>query len=263
MKLLNHNFNLNQFYDNLNTAGNCVLLCDYDGTLSPFHIDRMKAFPYPGIQQILNEIIAADHTRVAIISGRRAKIARDLLQLEIQPEIWGSHGCERMLPDGTFREPVLSEIEKEGLTKVKIWAINSGLADIIEEKPAGIAFHWRGLDDDRAEMIEYSVRGEWSGSETVNGLKLLDFDCGIEIKAASVNKGRAVDEIISDLDDSAVIAYLGDDLTDEDAFNSLKGRGLSVLVRNELRKTAADLWIQPPHELLDFFRKWADIRKNA
>jgi trehalose-phosphatase len=54
----------------------------------------------------------------------------------------------------------------------------------------------------------------------------------------------------------AVLTYLGDDLTDEDAFNALHGRGLSVLVRGSQRKTAADLWIKPPQELLQFLEKW-------
>jgi hypothetical protein len=45
-------------------------------------------------------------------------------------------------------------------------------------------------------------------------------------------------------------------LTDEDAFKALKNRGLSVLVRNEFRPTAADVWIQPPQGLLDFLAEW-------
>ena len=53
-----------------------------------------------------------------------------------------------------------------------------------------------------------------------------------------------------------VASYLGDDLTDEDAFRALKGRGLSVLVRNELRETLADIWLKPPGELIDFLLKW-------
>ena len=52
------------------------------------------------------------------------------------------------------------------------------------------------------------------------------------------------------------MAYLGDDRTDEDAFRALRGRGLSVLVRAEPRETAADAWIRPPEELIEFLRTW-------
>ncbi len=56
-----------------------------------------------------------------------------------------------------------------------------------------------------------------------------------------------------------VFAYLGDDRTDEDAFCALQGRGLNVLVRRERRPTAADLWLEPPEDLLWFLRHWLDI----
>jgi trehalose-6-phosphatase len=52
------------------------------------------------------------------------------------------------------------------------------------------------------------------------------------------------------------VAYLGDDRTDEDAFKALAGRGLAVLVREELRPTAAAVWLRPPVELLDFLQRW-------
>jgi trehalose 6-phosphate phosphatase len=52
------------------------------------------------------------------------------------------------------------------------------------------------------------------------------------------------------------VAYLGDDRTDEDAFMALRGRGLAVLVRPDLRATAAEVWIRPPDELLLFLQRW-------
>ena len=55
------------------------------------------------------------------------------------------------------------------------------------------------------------------------------------------------------------VAYLGDDLTDETAFravNSLRSRGLSVLVRREWRQTAAEVWLRPPWELIEFLEAW-------
>ncbi|MBU1936081.1 trehalose-phosphatase, partial [bacterium] len=59
--------------------------------------------------------------------------------------------------------------------------------------------------------------------------------------------------------EGATVAYLGDDLTDEDAFRVLKGKGLGVLVRPEFRPTTADLWLQPPDDLIEFLKNWITI----
>jgi len=59
-----------------------------------------------------------------------------------------------------------------------------------------------------------------------------------------------------------VAAYLGDDLTDEDAFKQLGQRGLKVLVRKVLRDTLADIWLEPPDELIWFLKKWEKTCRN-
>jgi trehalose-6-phosphatase len=62
--------------------------------------------------------------------------------------------------------------------------------------------------------------------------------------------------LLSEAGPDTAIAYLGDDMTDEDAFAVTKLRGVGVLVRPEFRETAADIWIRPPHELLAFLSHW-------
>ena len=70
-----------------------------------------------------------------------------------------------------------------------------------------------------------------------------------------------VDEIAHEMGD-APIAYLGDDRTDEDAFRALQGRGLTVLVRQELRPTSAELWLRPPDELMHFLNDWLSASRG-
>ena len=89
-----------------------------------------------------------------------------------------------------------------------------------------------------------------------HGLKLLEFDGGIEIRPPEANKGDAVRTILSEMNPETPAAYLGDDNTDEHAFQAMNGRGLSILVRPRWRPTTAQLWLSPPDEVLDFLTRW-------
>jgi trehalose-phosphatase len=85
---------------------------------------------------------------------------------------------------------------------------------------------------------------------------VLPFDGGLELRSPARNKGDAVKTILSEMDAKSPVAYLGDDHMDEEAFHALQRRGLTVLVREQWRETAADLWIRPPGELLEFLSQW-------
>ena len=67
-----------------------------------------------------------------------------------------------------------------------------------------------------------------------------------------------VSSILEEHGKNTVVAYLGDDETDEDAFTALGDRGLSVLVSQESRSTGADIWIRPPEELFAFLEGWIE-----
>ena len=95
----------------------------------------------------------------------------------------------------------------------------------------------------------------------MDGLNLLEFEAGLELRSGR-DKGGAVTAILEEtagpnpLSAPHPTAYLGDDLTDESAFRAVKGRGLGVLVRRQIRPTAADVWLRPPGELRGFLKRW-------
>ena len=74
-----------------------------------------------------------------------------------------------------------------------------------------------------------------------------------------IDKGTAVNQIMSTSLAGSVFEYLGDDLTDEYAFQQLSNRGLKVLVREEPRETLADIRLTPPDELVCFLGKWREL----
>ncbi len=256
MKLLNTDFQLDSFYGSLTTSEEPLLMIDYDGTLSPFTADRDRAFPYPQIIPALKRLFSGQKTRVVIISGRSIDILKNLLEFDQLPELWGCHGLERLTPEGEHSVSPLPEAVSKWLSELYSWISANGLVDICEFKPSGAAFHWRGLPADTAQQIRNTVVERWQGEIEGSGLELLNFDGGVEIRVAGTNKAVPVRNLIQQSKDNTPRAYLGDDLTDEDAFGALKGHGLSVLVRPELRPTAADLWLHPTDELYDFLQRW-------
>jgi trehalose-phosphatase len=92
---------------------------------------------------------------------------------------------------------------------------------------------------------------------------LIEFDGGLELRVREPNKGTVVRAIRKELPIDCPVSYLGDDLTDEDAFRALKGEGLSLLVRPEYRSTTADAWLRPPEELATFLNDWLRICGGA
>ena len=247
---------LNHFWLRLSAAKQAVLLLDYDGTLAPFSVERDQAKPYEGIREILIAIRNDTATRMIIISGRGIDDLLPLLGLDPPPEIWGCHGWERLDADGQRMLANLPEPATEGLRQAERWIKNEDLASYCEYKPTSLALHWRGLPDHLVEELQSRVSNCWQTIALRSGLELHPFNGGLELRCPERNKGTAIQAILAELETDMPIAFLGDDLTDEDGFASLAGKGLSVLVHREPRKTSAELMIKPPDELIDFLNQW-------
>lgn len=232
------------------------MMLDYDGTLAPFVVDRLQAFPYPGIVPRLKDILRT-RTRLVIVTGRAVDVIKKLLKIEPLPEIWGCHGAETLTPDGRYRLNVSPQVQT-GLEQVKKWAAQNDLDEYLEIKPGGCAFHWRGLDDRQRIHIETIISDLPERFENSSLFAIHRFNGGIEIKSAIVTKGHAVEKILDNHQSKDAAAFLGDDATDEDAFRVLGGRGLNVLVITDIKQTAADIRIEPPDELYSFLDRWID-----
>ena len=247
---------LETFWQQLQNAQQRVLLLDYDGTLAPFRQERDKAFPYPGAREILEKIQLSGKTRLIIVSGRNIKDIISLLGLKQLPEIWGGHGFERLLPGASLQKKEISATCSLNLQKAFAWAKEHGHENNCEKKSSSLAFHWRGLEDENKQQLEEEVSIAWEPLTDGQHLQIHPFDGGLELRCAGMHKGDAIKQILEESSKNAMIAYLGDDLTDEDAFKALKGKGLSVLVRDTHRDTLADCWLTPPNELLKFLHNW-------
>lgn len=250
---------LQLLFERISTRSSSLLALDYDGTLAPFHVDRLAAVPYPGVTPLIQAIQAAGSTRLVLVSGRPVSEVRQLIGLDSAPEIWGSHGRERAWPDGRIELVEPTKEESAALKAVEVWIEDHKLSHLAERKAGSIAIHWRGLPAEETLVVSSAAQRAMRPIADRAEMSLLEFDGGIELRPLRPNKGSAVRVLLNEMPAGTPFAYLGDDTTDEDAFAALRETdAMTVLVRPEWRETEAKVWIQPPDELLEFLRRWLD-----
>lgn len=282
---------IDDFLATLPHAGHRLLMLDYDGTLAPFRAERSEAAPYPGVADVLQALTQAGE-RVVLITGRPAADVADMLGVDPPPEIWGVHGLERLFPDGRLERPEVAPAAARALEQAARWAETQGFAAFVEAKPGALALHWRGAERGMAATLRLAASAALPAIAREGGLELREFDGGLELRAPGPHKGDVVRRLLCEAEvaeDHASLtrapggdspapmrlaaAFLGDDLTDEDAFRAIKAARdeprfadmalLGVLVRSEDRPTDADDRLRPPQELLAFLARWVEAAAQA
>jgi trehalose-phosphatase len=251
---------LQEFFSAFPGASTSLLLLDYDGTLAGFRVDRFKARPWAQVRDLLDRIQSQKKTRIAVVTGRPAGEIPLMLALDPAPEVWGLHGAERLYPNGRREMEVQTPAVRQALQNLRKRLKRDSLGGLFEDKPNAAVMHWRGRSPEQAREIKRRTQELFEPLAKLSGLRLLEFEAGLELRAGR-DKGGAVREIIRESDAGAPVTYLGDDLTDEAAFkavNEAKAPHLSVLMRRAPRKTAADVWLKPPEELRTFLRMWLE-----
>jgi trehalose-phosphatase len=252
---------LDEFFESFAGGASPLLLLDYDGTLAPFRVDRFQARPWAGVRELLARIQHQGRTRMAVVTGRPAHEIAPMLGLDPPLDVWGLHGAERIYPDGRRELEQAPPATQARLEELREHLRRDSLGGLFEDKANGVVMHWRGASRHKAGQIERRTRQLFEPLAQMDGLGLLEFEAGLELRVGR-DKGGAVTAILSEADRGAPVAYLGDDLTDEAAFRAVQRvgrRGLSVLVRRQWRETAAEIWLRPPSELKGFLKRWLRV----
>jgi trehalose-6-phosphatase len=235
MRILREGVDLPRFFERVSQAPDRALALDYDGTLAPFRVERAQAAPFPEAWALLARIARSGRSRVALVSGRPLRNLESLLGSADGMELWGSHGAERLQRDGSCEIAPAPEVAARFLGEAEAWLTERGWGPFVE----------------RALVIESLEDRAWD-----SGCELLSFDGGVEIRPRGHQKGLVVETLARESRGLAVMAYLGDDTSDEDAFRAVRPFGVAGLVRQDPRPTDADFWIRPPGELLWFLEEW-------
>ncbi len=231
-----------------------LVACDYDGTLAPLTDNPMEAHPNRNSAAALRSLAELANTQVALISGRSL---RDLATLSRFPEeirLVGSHGNEFDLGFAHGLEPAKAELRHRLVDEVRTLGRKYGV--FVEEKPAGVTFHFRTMDEAGAEAARQElVRGPatWDDVYVRNGHDIM------ELSVIETNKGQALRSIRHRVGASAVL-FIGDDITDEAAFRTLSGPDVGVKVGEA--KTAAPFRVADPDRVAQVLALLAQLRSR-
>jgi alpha,alpha-trehalase len=242
-----------QLIGRLRAEKRLAIFLDYDGTLTPIVSRPDLAILAESMRTVLKRL-AAQRT-VAIVSGRDRQDVAKLVGLD-DLVYAGSHGFDIAGPGGLNMQhekaggciEALDEAQRE-LEK----EVGSFPGILLERKRYGLAVHYRNADPGTVGSIEAAVdqvvstrpRLMKKGGKMVFELRPnMDWD-----------KGKAVKWLLEalKLDAPGVLPiFVGDDLTDEDAFRELQNRGVSILVGRPEHRTYARHALRDPDEVERF-----------
>ena len=241
---------------------------DFDGTLSDIVDDPDAARPVAGAAEALQKL--ASQCPVAVLSGRDLA---DVTKRVGLPGIWyaGSHGFELTAPDGKHHQndaaaaaiPILEEAAAQ--LRERLGSIPGVM---VEHKRFGVAAHYRNASRDRVGEVAAAVRaaGQRDALRVTTGREVIELRPDIDW-----DKGKTLRWVMDHLRQapsaSLTPIYLGDDITDEDAFDAVHDDGIPILVRHNDdgdRATAALFALDNPAQAAEFTdrlaRQLSDLR---
>jgi alpha,alpha-trehalase len=237
-------------------AGRRTFVClDFDGTLSEIVADPQAATLVEGAAEALEQL--ATLCPVAILSGRDLSDLRDRVGL---PGLWygGSHGLELAGPDGSYHQneaalaaiPVLETAAAE---------LCKDLEQIpgarVEHKRFAVAVHYRNVAPDRVAEVIAAAHRRHHDLRVTNGRKAIELRPDVD-----GDKGDVLDWIRGHIHQPGRVVpiYVGDDVTDEDAFDAIQYSGIGIVVRHDEdgdRPTAAQFSLRNPADVCTLLRR--------
>ncbi|PSQ99645.1 MAG: trehalose-phosphatase [Bacteroidetes bacterium QS_9_68_14] len=233
-----------------------LFFLDYDGTLAPIVDDPAAAHPHPAIPALLRDL-AARHP-VWIVTGRDLADVETFFEqaglLDLRLPAIGLHGTqEGVLGNGA--ESLASEEATQALAERR-GALPPLEGVEVEDKGHAFAVHYRAAPD---EGVALGALRDWT-EEMPEALEAIWGKKVVELRPRGLTKGTAVRRV-ADRHPERTPVYLGDDTTDEDAFEALADEaeaGHAVTVRVGGGATAARYRLGGPADVARYLRRYVE-----
>jgi len=220
-----------------------ALFLDIDGTLLEFAPDPDGVVVDAALPSLLDQLDDALGGALALLSGRSLQRIDELLG---RPRLAaaGSHGAELRRRGGAIVRAVR---DSHGMSALRAYAA-ALLADlpgvVVENKPDAIALHWRAAPAMATAVEAAALRLVRAGGK---GYRLQRGDCVVELRGIGADKGDALRTHMQHAPFAGRVPWMiGDDLTDEHAFDAAERAGGGGIVVGTRRPTRARYALADP-----------------
>lgn len=245
------------------------LFLDYDGTLTPL-VDTPQAAIIPKeTKTLLKELTKSLRVKIAIISGRALLDIKNKVGLKNIIYV-GNHGLEIKGSKIRFESPT-SVTYKAIIGKIKsdlAKRLSSIKGVILEDKGLSLSIHYRLVDKKYIPKVKTIVHETTILYAVRNKIKIKPGKEVLEIRPPlEWDKGKTVLWLLGRqkfaLGDKPIIPiYIGDDITDEDAFRVLRNKGLTICV-GVPNSSEAKYYLKDTKEVLEFLKIVSETEKMA
>lgn len=199
---------------------------DFDGTLVEIAERPDAVVMTGGMRAVLSTLLGASGGAVAVVSGRELGFLDEVLKpLELPAS--GEHGRERRTAQGSLATvPVSAEAAQRLRRAVEDFAVpHDGL--LVEVKGGSVALHYRQRPDLEAACLALAdAIAAWPGIQLLRGKMVVEFKLSNRTKADAIAGFMAEPPFRGRRP-----VYVGDDVTDEDAFRWIAGHdGIAVKI---------------------------------
>lgn len=237
--------NYNQLHSVITPNLKLALFLDYDGTLVPIQQDPNRCILSDRIKKQLRVLAGSSQCYLTILSGRSLLDIRKRIGIR-KIYYGGNHGLDISGPNLRYTHPkallAKSAIDRAG-RKLK-----KEIADIkgawLEDKKFTLSLHFRSVKKENIPLVKkvfYKTVAEFLEKKSlavIKGKKVLELSPNV-----SWDKGSAVLWILQRLKDRCLPLYIGDDQTDENAFNALYKKGTTIRI-GKSKKTSAGYYLK-------------------
>jgi alpha,alpha-trehalase len=242
--------NGNDIYD-MAANKKIALFFDYDGTLTPIVKQPEDAKLDDDMKETIRQL--TNNFPVAIVSGRDLRDVQNLVGLD-NLYYAGSHGYHIEGPEGMYMENEKASALLHVLDETEEYLRNTVEKNIkgskIDRKKFAIAVHYRNVDAGEEEKVKdqvYSIAKKNKKLKVGSGKKILELK-----PAINWDKGKAVYWLLNKLGldiSTTMPMYMGDDITDEDAFRAIANDGIGILVGEHDEPSAAAYHLNDQEEV--------------